>query len=803
MTSPTTGTPDRLDLPIGGMTCAACATRIDRVLNRLPGVAASVNLATASARIEFDPARTPAPDLQAAIERAGYTVPDSEVVLALRGMTCAACASRIAKVLEGLGGVHAEVSLAAERARVRFPPARWRVADLVAKVRAAGYEAVELTAATKAAARAAREREDRIEARELWIAALLCLPFVAQMAWMMAGGHHDLLPRGLQWLLATPVQFWVGRRFLAGAWNALRGGGANMDVLVSLGTLMAWSYSTVVTAAGAGHLHVYFEASALVVALVRLGKRMEARARRQASAAVEQLLQMQPRTARVEQDGATVEVEVAALAPETVVIVRPGERIPVDGVVLDGASTVTESMLTGESGPVGKTAGDRVFAATRNEQGVLRVRATGVGSDTQLARIARLVEDAQASRAPVQRLADRVSGVFVPIVAALGLLTFLGWWLIGGDATMGLVNAVAVLVVACPCALGLATPAAVMVGTGRGARLGILIRNAAALERAGRIDVLAFDKTGTLTRGTPAVTHLLPSADGDPRALLALAAGLERGSEHPLARAVLARAAADGIEPAPVRDARAVAGAGMEGALDGAPVLLGSPRFLRERGCAFDDPDMVAALDAGATVVGVARDGTVAGWLGLTDPLRDSAPSALAWLRRLGIEPWLLSGDAMPAVRRVADALGIHHAEGALRPADKAAAIESARAAGHCVAMAGDGINDGPALATADVSLALGSGTDIAIEAADITLGRDDLRGVAMAVELSRATMRKIRQNLFFAFVYNVLGIPLAMSGLLDPVLSGAAMAASSVCVVTNALMLRRWQPSAAGAGNP
>ena len=786
----------RIDLPIAGMTCAACSTRVERVLNRLPGVRANVSLAASNARVFVEGPATTAAVIEAAIERAGYRVPDREVVVALHGVTTTADATRVEEVLSSVPGVTARVTLAKEQACITFPPARASLDELVERLHGIGFDAVEITEESRAAARETRDREYRTELREFWIAAALSAPFLAQMIAMTFGMHHDFLPRGVQWLLATPVQFWVGRRFYVGAWHALRGGGANMDVLVVMGTTMAYAFSTIVAALGMHDLHVYFEASAMVITLVRLGKLLEGHARRQASSAVEQLLGMQPRTARVRRGDDLVEVGIAELQPGDIVIVRPGEQVAVDGIVLEGRSSVTEAMLTGESIPVGKAPGDRVFAATRNEQGALTIRATGVGGDTQLARIARLVEDAQASKAPVQRLADRVSGVFVPIVAALGVLTFLGWWLWGSDPVAGMINAVAVLVIACPCALGLATPAAVMVGTGRGARLGILIHDAAALESAGRIEILAFDKTGTLTRGTPSVSDLLPADGVTDAELLAIAAGLEAGSEHPLARAVLARAQADGIVPAAIEDIRAVPGAGMEGRIGDESVVLGAPRFLTERGFVPDAEHIRPLLDRGTTVVGVARGTKVLGYLGLSDELRDSAADAVDWIRALGIEPRLLSGDARRAVAHVAAQLGIEHAEGELRPDDKSDAIDRARGDGRIVAMAGDGINDAPALATADVSIALGSGTDVAVEAADITLGRDDLRGVAMAVELSRATMRKIRQNLFFAFVYNVLGIPAAMLGWLDPVVAGGAMALSSVCVVGNALQLRRWKPS-------
>ncbi|MBI1395839.1 MAG: heavy metal translocating P-type ATPase [Betaproteobacteria bacterium] len=786
----------RIELPVSGMTCAACASRVERVLNQLPGVEASVSLATERADIGFDPSRTPVAQLAGAIESAGYGVPEQQTTLGIRGMTCAACASRIEKVVNGMDGAHATVNLAAETASVAWSPGKTGVGSVIERIREAGFDAFELTEASREQKREQARVEERRDFAEFALGAFLAAPFLVQMLVMAAGGPHEWLPRTLQWLLATPVQFWIGRRFYSGAWNSLRGGGANMDVLVVLGTSMAYVYSAVVWLTGAQHFHVYFEASAMVIVLVRLGKLLEHRARRRASGAVEQLLQLQPRTARVKGPDGIRDVAIDLIAPDDLVVVRDHEFVPVDGTVVEGASSVTESMLTGESLPVPKGAGDKVFAATRNEDGTLLVRATGVGQATRLARIARLVEEAQGSKAPIQRLADRVSAVFVPVVALVALLTFLGWWAVAGDLTTAMVNAVAVLVVACPCALGLATPAAVMVGTGRGAQLGILIRNATALEVAEKVRVLAFDKTGTVTVGQPSVTGIVVAGHFDESTVLGIAAALERGAHHPVANAILTAASDRSVPEPAVREVRVVTGAGVEGVSDGLPVMIGSPRFVRDRGIT-PDPAVIADMSGrGATTVVVAREQEVAGYLEIRDTLRESARATMAWLGELGIEPRLLSGDNVAAVASVAAELGITGAMGELQPEDKAATIRRLREEGRVVGMAGDGVNDAPALAASDVSIALGSGTDIAVETSDITLGRDDLRAAAMAIELSRATMRKIRQNLFLAFVYNVLGIPLAVFGLFSPVVAGAAMALSSVCVVTNALTLRRWRPS-------
>ena len=783
-----------VDLPLTGMTCAACAARIERQLNRLPGVHAAVNFAAERAHVEYDPAQADAPKLVATVRAAGFDVPPQTVDLSLSGMTCAACAARIEKALNAVPGAEAAVNFAAERARVRIDPALVAPAALLAAVARAGYEARIVEGRDLEEEKARHAAAYRALSREFWIAAALTLPFLVQMGWMLAGAHHDLLPRWLQFALATPVQFWIGRRFYIGAFNALRGGGANMDVLVALGTTMAWLLSTVVTALALDE-HVYFEAGAAVITLVLLGKLLESRARGRTTAAIEELLRLQPQVAHVERDGTLQDVPVAELRRGEIFVVRPGESLPVDGEVVDGRSSVNEAMLTGESMPVGKQAGAKIYAGTLNGDGLLRCRATGVGSETMLAGIVRLVEEAQGSKAPIQRLADRISGVFVPVVVAIALVTFAGWWWLGGDFAAALINSVAVLVIACPCALGLATPTAIMVGTGRGARHGILIRNAAALERAGRLDALVIDKTGTLTEGRPAVTEVVPAPGVTTEALLATAAALEHGSEHPLAIAIREHARAAGITPGPVSDFRAIPGRGVEANVDGVPALAGSPAFLAERGVALDGTRLRELESAGRTVIGVARDGRPAGLIAIADRLRPTAASAMATLQKLGLEVTMLTGDNAATAAAIARTAGIEHFLAGVLPGDKAARVRDMQAAGRVVGMAGDGVNDAPALAAADVSFAVATGSDVAIHAADVTLMRSDPRSVADAIDLSRRTLAKIRQNLFFAFVYNVLGIPLAALGMLNPVIAGAAMAMSSVSVVTNSLLLRRWHP--------
>jgi len=728
----------RLDLSLEGMTCAACAARIEKALNRVPGVQANVNFATETATARFDPATTSAEQLVAAVERAGY------------------------------------------HAAVRQDTERERAADKARKVDA--------LAALK---------------REVGVAVLLTLPLLVQMIpmllqsdWLGRAAHAEVLPRWLQLLLATPVQLWIGRRFYVGAWHSLRGGGANMDVLIALGTSMAWGFSAVVTLLGLQQLHVYFEAGAAVITLVLLGKLLEARAKVGTSAALEGLLRLQPKAARVERGGAIVDVPVAEVAAGDRLVVRAGESFAVDGIVHEGDSTVDESMLTGESRPVTKAPGAPVFAGTLNQDGLLRYEATKVGGATLLAAIARLVAEAQGSKAPIQRLADRVAGVFVPIVIAIAVLTFAITASSDAGATAALVNAVAVLVIACPCALGLATPTAIMVGTGRGAQMGVLIRNATALEEAGRLKSLIVDKTGTLTEGRPVVTDVLPMPGLARADVLGIAASLEQGSTHPLARAVIEAAENEVIGLQAIQNYVSVPGRGARAVIDGQSAVVGALGLLAEHGSAGAD-ELAAPLQRdGKTVVGVALNGRILGVIGLADRIRATSAHAIARLKAAGIDVTMLTGDNAETARAVAAAVGIANFRAGVMPADKAATVSAQRTGGIVTGMVGDGINDAPALAAADVSFAIGAGSDIAIEAADITLIRSDLNAVVDAILLSRATLSKIRQNLFFAFAYNVLGIPLAALGMLNPVIAGAAMAASSVSVVGNALLLRNWRPT-------
>jgi Cu+-exporting ATPase len=717
--------------------------------------------------------------------------------LGLTGMTCAACAARIEKSLNGLPGVAASVNLATETASVGFDPARATAEQMLAAVARMGYGAT--VRRDPEADRKRDEARKASELRALWrefaVAAVLTAPLLLQMVPMALGGAHDIVPRWWQLALATPVQIWIGRRFYVGAWHALRGGSANMDVLVALGTTMAYAWSVAVTLLDLHDQHVYFEAAAAVITLVLLGKLLEARAKAGTSAAMRGLLRLAPRTAHVVRAGASAELPVEEIVVGDRFLVRAGESVPVDGVVRGGASAVDESMLTGESRAVAKQAGDVVYAGTVNQDGLLTCEATRIGRDTLLAGIVRLVAEAQGSKAPIQRLADRVSGIFVPIVVAIAAITFLATWWLAGDVARALVHSVAVLVIACPCALGLATPTAIMVGTGRGAQSGILIRNAAALEQAGRLTALIVDKTGTLTEGRPEVTDVIPF-DVPREDLLQAAASLEQGSTHPLALAIAAAAAREGIALRPVRDFVSTPGRGVAAFVgsDADRTTLGALAFVAQHGFDPTTTDILALEAQGKSVVGVVRGSRTLGVIALVDAVRPTSHDAVRRLAAFGVDVVMLTGDNAEAAHAVASAVGIAKYESNVSPAGKADAVRERVTAGSVTGMVGDGVNDAPALAAADVSFAIGAGSDIAVEAADVTLIRNDLGAVVDAILLSRATLAKIRQNLFFAFAYNVLGIPLAALGMLSPVIAGAAMALSSVSVVTNALLLRRWK---------
>ncbi|MBW8371911.1 MAG: heavy metal translocating P-type ATPase [Thiobacillus sp.] len=783
-----------LSVGIQGMTCASCAARVEKVLKQLPGVTeATVNLATEIATISGE---TDAASVQRAIEKAGFSVPTESFTFDITGMTCASCSARVEKALNKVPGVlDASVNLATERATVQVAQGT-SAATLIAAVARAGYGAQLPLPTGVSPAAPARALPD------WWPVALamaLSLPLIVPMLANLFGAHL-MLPGWLQLALATPVQFWLGARFYRAGWKALRAGSGNMDLLVAVGTSAAYGLSVYLLLTHADAMHLYFEASAVVISLVLLGKWLEARAKRQTTEAIRALQALRPTSARVRLDGVDRDLPIEAIRVGDLVVIRPGERVPVDGEVIEGESQIDESMLTGESLPVDKQPGDAVTGGAINAHGVLVARTTAVGGETTLARIIRLVENAQAAKAPIQRLVDKVSAVFVPVVMVIALLTFIAWWALGGDAEVAILNAVAVLVIACPCALGLATPTAIMAGTGVAARHGILIKDAEALELAHKIGTVVFDKTGTLTDGTPHVAACVAADGSDRNEVLAIAAGLQVGSEHPLARAVLSEAAADSITPRPARAQQALPGRGIAGEVAGGVYWLGNRRLMQE-----NDVD-TAALDAraaeleaaGRTVSWLARasDRRVLGLLAFGDAIKPSAAQAVAKLRTQGIATVMLTGDNRGAAEAAATALGIDSVLAEVLPADKATHVSQLKTTGKTVAMVGDGINDAPALAAADVGIAMSSGSDVAMHTAGITLMRGDPALVADAIDISKRTYAKIRQNLFWAFIYNVVGIPLAAAGLLSPVIAGAAMAFSSVSVVTNALTLKRWRPA-------
>ncbi len=783
-------------LPVSGMTCASCAGRVERALLKVPGVAsASVNLANEQVRVESSEADLAA--LIEAVQKAGYGVPVQSLELAIDGMTCASCVGRVERALLKVPGVRsAAVNLASERAHVEVlgPP---DPAALIQAVEAAGYHA---TASSER--RPAADAERRLQ-RERWaviagllLAAPLVLPMFGELF-----GQHWMLPAWIQFLLATPVQFVLGARFYVAGWKAVRAGAGNMDLLVAIGTSAGYGLSLYQWwATPAGQMpHLYFEASAVVIALVLLGKYLESRAKRQTSAAIRALEALRPDRATRVIDGREEDVAIAALRLDDLVLVKPGERFPVDGEVVEGESQADEALISGESLPVNKAPGDRITGGAINGEGRLLVRTTALGGETVLARIIRLVEDAQAAKAPIQKLVDKVSQVFVPAVLVIAVFTLIGWLLTGAPAEVALINAVAVLVIACPCALGLATPAAIMAGTGVAARHGILIKDAEALEVAHAVNAVAFDKTGTLTSGKPQIIHL-HALEGDEASLLRLAGALQRGSEHPLARAVLERCEADGVAVPDVQKSQALSGRGIAGTLDGRQLALGNRRMLDEFGLQPGELlDTAQRWEAeGRTLswlVESAPQPRVLGLFAFGDSLKEGAAAAIAALDARHIRSHLITGDNRGSARVVAEALHIDDVHAEVLPADKAATVAELKKGGAVVAMVGDGINDAPALAAADVGIAMGGGTDVAMHAAGITLMRGDPRLVPAALEIARRTYRKIQQNLFWAFIYNLVGIPLAVFGFLSPVVAGAAMALSSVSVVSNALLLRSWKP--------
>ncbi|AEG60474.1 heavy metal translocating P-type ATPase [Desulforamulus ruminis] len=797
-------------LKVTGMSCAACSSRLERNLGKLAGVEkAQVNLAGETATVTYDPDQLSTDEIIHKITETGFGVVQETLELKVKGMSCAACSSRLEKALNRARGVFsAVVNLATEKAVVRYNPGETSPGEIRRVIRDAGFTPEALTEdGDPDRERLERQREITRQRRLFYLSAVLSLPLLLFMMTMLFQWHEamrwGIFHPYVQFALATAIQFGPGLHFYKDAWRSLRGGGANMSVLVVLGTSAAYFYSAAATFFGhqIGQHEVYYETGGLIITLVLLGKMLESSAKGKTSEAIRKLMGLQPRTARIIRGGQEQEIPIEEVQVKDLLMVRPGEKIPVDGTMVEGYSTVDESMLTGESVPVDKQPGDRVIGATLNKLGTFKFEATRVGRDTALAQIIRIVEEAQGSKAPIQRMADVISSYFVPVVVGVALITFGLWYFLAqpGELARALLAATAVLVIACPCALGLATPTSIMVATGKGAELGILIKGGEYLEKAYQLNTVVLDKTGTITHGNPKLTEILAfgAYEGREAELLALAGAVENSSEHPLARAIVEAAAEKTAGLAAVSDFTAIPGHGIQARVEQKEVLLGTVKLMKDHQVDFTpwQKNREELEEQGKTVMLMAVDGSPVGLIAVADTVKEESASAIRQMLAMGIEVWMLTGDNQRTARTIAAQVGIQQVMAEVLPEDKAQKIRELQEQNKIVGMVGDGINDAPALAIADVGFAIGTGADVAMEAADITLMRGDLWGVVDSIILSRATIRNIRQNLFWALFYNTVGIPVAAFGLLNPVLAGAAMAFSSVSVVTNALRLKRFTP--------
>jgi Cu+-exporting ATPase len=773
------------------MTCAACAQRVEKALVQVDGVMeAMVNGLSEIATVSYDPEIVNVSALLSAIEKAGYKPSVNQITIGVQGMTCAACSARVERALNKEDGIYlANVNLLANKATILFDGETTAPEAMMKLIERTGYEPIDLKEEREEKPEVKQTREEALR-RSFVFSAVLSLPLLSAMFFEMAGMRTFLSNGYFQWALASIVQFTVGLIFYRGAYNSLRGGGANMDVLVAMGTSAAYFYSIYLVLSG--HSHLYFETSAVLLTLIVMGKMLEERAKGRTGEAIKKRMKLQAKTARVRQEGVWVEVPLEEVAVGDRIQVRPGEKIPVDGMIVSGQTAIDESMLTGESLPVDKEADDMVFGATVNANGAIEMRATRIGKETALSQIIRMVEEAQGTKAPVQRLADKVSGIFVPIVIGIAILAFIAHLALGFGMETAILRAVAVLVIACPCSLGLATPTAIMVGTGRGAENGILIRGGEHLEGAQKIETLIVDKTGTLTHGRPVVTDY-ESGEWSEVEFFQLLGSVEDASEHPLARALVARAQAADVDLVEVDNFQAIPGKGVSASADGKSVKIGKPKWMAELGIELSEyqSDIEKNEGQGKTVMMMAVENEITGWVAVADTVKETSLEAVKRLKAMGIEVVMLTGDNERTAKAIAAQVGIRQVIAEVLPEHKAEAVMKYQKTGKIVGMVGDGINDAPALAQADLGFAMGTGTDIAMEASDITLMRGDLRNIPLAIGLSRTTMKVIKQNLFWAFFYNTAGIPLAALGFLNPMLAGAAMALSSVSVVSNSLRLK------------